>query len=258
MYCSLWDSSPSFFLSGDPENIWWSLRWAASDCQNFTPPVTASNPRDFWRKVVMKEINNTFCHFRLKSHCFLKKRIISYISVEAIAHNQTGVVSQSLIWNTALMLRSTEGECLFGRREKKLPSIDWIHTSWNYLDVAVRCRKSPRNTTAVSFHMLQEHLRLTLLSTMNLAFFLAIWQLIKVWFASHSLQSVHCVGSRTKSCVSSECLDVHFEHFIAVSTSLDNSRFHRRWVWVQEQEESVFLPCFRRFPLQLCHIERIA
>ena len=59
--------------------------------------------------------------------------------------------------------------------------------------------------------MLQEHLRQTILFAVSLAFFLAIWQLIKACLASHFLQSVHGVGCRSESSVWSECVDVHFE-----------------------------------------------
>ena len=56
---------------------------------------------------------------------------------------------------------------------------------------------------------------------MNLAFFLAVWQVIEVLLASHSLQSVHCISTRTESCVFSECVDVHFERLLVTSGSLD-------------------------------------
>ena len=44
----------------------------------------------------MKEMFYTF-------HCFLLKRIICDVSIEAIASNQAGVVVQSLFCNTAFL-----------------------------------------------------------------------------------------------------------------------------------------------------------
>ena len=95
---------------------------------------------------------------------------------------------------------------------------------------------------------------------MNLALFLAIGQLIEAWLASHSLQIVHCVCSRTKSCVFSKCVDVYFEWILVISGSLDStiSRLHCIWVWIQQEEESTFLACFGRCRFKLCDIERIA
>ena len=128
-----------------------------------------------------------------------------------------------------------------------------MYKLYTHLNVTVPSCKSPWNTTTVASHMLQEHLHLTLFSAVNLAFFLAIWQLIEAWLASHFLQSVHCVCSRPKGCKWSECVDVHFERLLVVSGSLDStvSRHHWIWVWIQKEEESTFLACFARFLLKL-------
>ena len=81
----------------------------------------------------------------------------------------------------------------------------------NHLNTAVLTCKGPRDTAAVSFHMIQIYVRLTILSAMNLAFFLAVTHLIEAGLASHFLQSVHCIGARSVSCAWSKCVDVHFE-----------------------------------------------
>ena len=114
--------------------------------------------------------------------------------------------------------------------------------------------KSPWDTAAIAFRLIQEYIRLTLLSAMNLTFFLAIWQLVEAWLASHFLQSVHCIGSRTKCCVSRECVDIHFERLLLIYGILNtaSSRFDFIWVWVQEKKESTFFACFVRFPIKLC------
>ena len=58
----------------------------------------------------MKELTNTFF---LKSIGFLLKRIVRDISIEAVTRNQTEVVFQSLIRNTAFVLWYAEDGCLF-------------------------------------------------------------------------------------------------------------------------------------------------
>ena len=135
-----------------------------------------------------------------------------------------------------------------------------MYKIWHYLIFVVFSCKSPWNTAAVSFHIFQEHQCLTLLSAMNLAFFLAIWQLIEVWLASHSLQSVHCVGSSTMSCMFCKCVDVHFERLLIVSGRLHStlSRLYWIWVWIQKEEESTCFASDGSFPLKLCDIEWVA
>ena len=118
--------------------------------------------------------------------------------------------------------------------------------------------KSPWNTAAVSFHIFQEYLRLTLLSAMNLAFFLVIWHLIEAGLASHFLQSVHRICSRAVSCVWSECVDVHLERLLVVSGTLDISRFDLVWVWIQEEQESTSFDCSSHFLIKLFNIKRVA
>ena len=100
---------------------------------------------------------------------------------------------------------------------------------------------------------------MTLLSAVNLAISLAIWQLIEAWLSSHSLQSVQCVGSRTKSCVFSECVDVHFERLLIVSGSPEAaiSRSNFIWVRIQKKEKSTIFGCRGLFPFIFCCIERV-
>ena len=93
---------------------------------------------------------------------------------------------------------------------------------------------------------------------MNLAFFLAVTHLIEAWLASHSLQIVHCVCSRTKSCVFSKCVDVQFERLLVISLNLDIGRFHWIWLWVQKEEESISFASFGRFPRIFCNIKSVA
>ena len=98
---------------------------------------------------------------------------------------------------------------------------------WNYLYVAICSCNFPRNTVAPTFHLSQELLCPTLLSAMDLAFFLAVWQLVETWLPSHFLQSVHCVSSKTNQCVLSECVDVHFNQHL-----VDSAIIRFQWIWV--------------------------
>ena len=95
---------------------------------------------------------------------------------------------------------------------------------------------------------------------MGLAFFLAVTHLEEVWLSSHSLQGVHCVGSRAKSCVSSECVDVYFKRLLFVSGNLGItiSRFNWIRVWVQKEKKSTSFACISWFPLKCCNIKRVA
>ena len=147
---------------------------------------------------------------------------------------------------------STEGEFLQKR--------DLIYKNKNYLHAVFLNCKSPWHATAFTPNLIQEHLRLTLLPAVNLTFLLAIRHLIKVWFCSHSRQSVQCKDSRTESSVLTQCVDVHFEQLLVISVSLCLliNRHNRIWVGVQKEVKSCLFACFCWFLVELCDIERIA
>ena len=123
----------------------------------------------------------------------------------------------------------------------------------NDLGVSVLSCKSPGEATAIVFHFSQEHLCLAFLFAINLTFFLAIWQLIEAGLASHLLQHVHGVGTRTESCVCCKCVDVDFEHLQVIFGILGASS--SKWIWIQKKEQSTLSTCSGWFALKLCDIE---
>ena len=128
------------------------------------------------------------------------------------------------------------------------------------LSAAVLNCESPWNTSAGSFNTLQEHLRLAIFYAMDLAFLLAIWQFIEAGLASHFLQGVERVGSRAKGYVGSKRVDIYFERFVVISSSLGFtiSRFQWVWIWVKKEEESTLFACSGCFPFKLFDIKGVA
>ena len=79
--------------------------------------------------------------------------------------------------------------------------------------------------------MLQEHLCLANLSVVNLAFFLAVRQLIEAGLASHSFQSLPYMCSGPEGTVPCKCVDVDFKRILVILNP-NISRFLWLWVWV--------------------------
>ena len=131
-------------------------------------------------------------HILLQRYHILLQGVISDISVKAVTRNQAFLIPQGLFCNTCLFLRATQGKNL-------TPDIvNFAFASTLFYLIAL---KSPWDTFALLFDLFYVFLRLALLSVVNMAFFLVVRELLKVFGPSHFLQIAHPKGSSPKICV---------------------------------------------------------